>query len=288
MAESQISALQSTTVPAKNVDKPVYIARFNVQGSSADYVGFIAAIRNNLANPKHSTHNRPVLPPVLPSVVPNVEPTPSRWFHVELKTRTSTLTIAARADNLYLEGFRSSDGTWWELTKGLIPGATYVGFGGSYGNLLGDSDNLSKLPIGRQQMNDAVDALASRTRADLTSGPKQQEAKEAVATLLLMVHEATRFQSVSGFVATQLQAKDKKSDKITTEMKAQVNGWKELSKALLKTDVKPPAKFTPIEKMGVLTAEQAAATLGILLFVEVPGGMAEAKALELFHASGRN
>uniref|UniRef100_A0A8I6XMD6 rRNA N-glycosidase n=2 Tax=Hordeum vulgare subsp. vulgare TaxID=112509 RepID=A0A8I6XMD6_HORVV len=142
-------------------------------------------------------------------------------------------------------------------------------------------------------MADAVTALYGRTKADKASGPKQKQAREAVTTLLLMVNEATRFQTVSGFVAGLLHPKavEKKSGKIDNEMKAQVNGWQDLSAALLKTDVKPapgksPAMFTPIEKMGVRTAEQAAATLGILLFVELPGGLTVAKALDLFHESG--
>ncbi|KAE8792657.1 trig7 [Hordeum vulgare] len=274
---------------AKNVDKPLFTATFNVQASSADYATFIAGIRNKLRNPAHFSHNRPVLPPVEPNVPP------SRWFHVVLKASPTSagLTLAIRADNIYLEGFKSSDGTWWELTPGLIPGATYVGFGGTYRDLLGDTDKLTNVALGRQQLADAVTALHGRTKADKASGPKQQQAREAVTTLVLMVNEATRFQTVSGFVAGLLHPKavEKKSGKIGNEMKAQVNGWQDLSAALLKTDVKPPpgkspAKFAPIEKMGVRTAEQAANTLGILLFVEVPGGLTVAKALELFHASG--
>ncbi|XP_037436846.1 protein synthesis inhibitor II-like [Triticum dicoccoides] len=274
---------------AKNVDKPLFTATFNIQSSSADYVTFITGIRNKLRNPGQSSHNRPVLPPIEPNVPP------SRWFHIVLKTSPANtgLTLATRADNLYWEGFKSSDGTWWELTPGLIPGATYVGFGGTYRDLLGDTDKLTNVALGRQQMADAVTALYGRTKADKTSGPKQQQAREAVTTLLLMVHEATRFQTVSGFVAGLLHPKtvEKKSGKISNELKAQVNGWQDLSEALLKTDAKPPAgkppaKFTPVEKMGVRTAEQAAATLGILLFVQVPGGMTVPQALELFHKSG--
>ncbi|XP_048527071.1 protein synthesis inhibitor II-like [Triticum urartu] len=274
---------------AKNVDRPLFTAMFNVQSSSADYVIFITGIHNKLGNPGHFSHNRPVLPLIEPKVPP------SRWFHIVLKTSPAStgLTLATRADNLYWEGFKSSDGTWWELTPGLIPGATYVGFGGTYRDLLGDTDKLTNVALDRQQMADAVTVLHGRTKADKTSGPKQQHAREAVTTLLLMVHEATRFQTVSGFVAGLLHPKavEKKSGKISNELKAQVNGWQDLSEALLKTDAKPlpgksPAKFTLIEKMGVRTAEQAAATLGILLFVQVPGGMTAARALELFHASG--
>ncbi|XP_048527068.1 protein synthesis inhibitor II-like [Triticum urartu] len=275
--------------PAKNVNKPLFTETFNVQASSADYMTFITGIRNKLGNPGHFSHNRPVLPPVEPNVAP------SRWFHIVLKTSPAStgLTLATRADNLYWEGFKSSDGTWWELTPGLIPGATYLGFGGTYRDLLGDTDKLTNVALGRQQMADAVAALYGRTKADKTSGPKQQQAREAVTTLLLMVHEATRFQSVSAFVAGLLHPKtvEKKSGKISNELKAQVNGWQDLSEALLKTDAKPslgkpPAKFTPIEKMGMRTAEEAAATLGILLFVEVPGGLTVAQGLQLFRASG--
>ncbi|KAF7061895.1 hypothetical protein CFC21_068550 [Triticum aestivum] len=235
---------------AKNVDRPLFTATFNVQSSSADYVTFITGLRNKLSNPDHFFHNRPVLPPIEPKFRPGPPKSQDRP-------------------------------------------CTYVGFGGTYRDLLGDTDKLTNVALGRQQMADAVTALHGRTKADKTSGPKQQHAREAVTTLLLMVHEATRLQTVSGFMASLLHPKavEKKSGKISNELKAQVNGWQDLSEALLKTDAKPlpgksPAKFTPIEKMGVRTAEQAAATLGILLFVQVPGGMTAARALKLFHASG--
>jgi hypothetical protein len=235
-------------------------------GSSDNYGKFIEHIRNMIGNPRHLSHNRPVLPPVQPNVPPGL------WFHVTLTAplTSAVLTLATRADNLYLEGFRSSDGTWWALTPGLIPGATYVGFGGTYRDLLGDTDKLASVTLGPQQMIDAVNALAGRTRADLANGQKQQQAKDAVVALLLMVHEATRFQSVSAFVAGLMHPKTGvKKGTITKEMKAQVNGWQDLSAALLGADGKPPGKFTPFEKMGVETAEKAAATVGILLFVEV-------------------
>ncbi|CAM0877339.1 unnamed protein product [Alopecurus aequalis] len=278
---------------------PIYTATFDV-GSSDKYGAFIAGIRSRLGNPQHFSHNRPVLPP-LDRTVP-----PRRWVHVVLSTPTSTLTLATRADNLYLEGFRGRNGAWWELTPGLIPGATPVGFGGTYRNLLGDTDKLVGVALGPQQMTEAVSTLA-----DFASGARQQQAKEAVAALLLMVHEATRFQTVSAFVAGLMHPKAaKKSGTITSEMKAQVNGWQDLSEALLKTDryekdkpqdkkkgqlgksalvqKKGPDAFTGFDKMDVKTADKAAATLGILLFVEVPGGMTEAKALQLFRASGTN
>jgi hypothetical protein len=102
----------------------------------------------------------------------------------------------------------------------------------------------------------------------------------------------------------------KSAKKITAEMKAQVNGWQDLSEALLKTDryevdksdgkgkgqekstkekekkhTIRPEVFKAFDKMGVKTADEAAETVGILLFVEVSGGMDKDKALQLFRAS---
>ncbi|KAL6847969.1 hypothetical protein ACP4OV_022097 [Aristida adscensionis] len=260
---------------------PLFTVTFDV-GSGANYGDFIAGIRNRLANPKHFSRNRPVLPPV------EAGP-PRRWFHVVLRTPqagAAGLTLATRADNLYLEGFLARDGTWWELTRGAVPGATYLGFGGSYRDLLGDTDRLAGVALGPQQMADAVNALAARTGADLASGPAQQRARDAVAALLLMVHEAARFATVSGLVAGLMHPRAAmKRGTITAQMKAQVNGWQDLSTAMLKADARPPGRFTPFDAMGVRTVEQAAATVGILLFVEVPGGMTAATALRLFHES---
>jgi hypothetical protein len=287
---------------------PLFTVTLDVQGSD-NYGDFIAGIRRRVANPRHFSRNRPVLPPV--------ELPPRRWFHIMLTTRNATLTLATRADNLYLEGFRSSDGTWWELTQGLIPGATYLGFGGSYGDLFGNMVRLTEdalrrkqlspqqlaaaraelsaraarglagVELGPQQMADAANALAARARGDLASGKEQLRAVEALLVILLMVHEATRFATVSAFVADLVHPRaTMKRGTITAQMEKQVNGWEDLSKALLKADaVRPPGPFTPFPDMGVRTVEEAAKTIGILLFVEVPGGMTAATALQLFHGN---
>ncbi|XP_006643783.2 protein synthesis inhibitor II-like [Oryza brachyantha] len=282
---------------------PLFTVTFNVS-SSDNYGDFIAGIRNRLGNPRHFSHNRPVLPPVEPNVPPR------RWFHVVLRTQTAALTLATRADNLYLEGFRSSDGTWWELTRGLLgAGATYAGFGGSYPELVRDTDKLVEVELGRQPMTQAVDALAARTPADLANGTAQQVARKSVTAVLLMVNEAVRFLTVAEHVAGFMHPKtanrsDSESWRITGDMKEQVNGWQDLSEALLKMDaLLPKPKPKPSKNKEKTTAaeeeakqeeaarklakkaETAAKVLGILLFVEVPGGMTTAKALQLFRGS---
>ncbi|KAL6848138.1 hypothetical protein ACP4OV_022266 [Aristida adscensionis] len=224
---------------------PLFTARFDVS-SSDNYGAFIDGLRKKLGGPGHFSHNRPVLPPAQPGP-------PSRWFHVVLTTPAGELTLATRADNLYLEGFRSRDGTWWELTRGVIPGRY-----------------LLDVALGPQQMTTAVHMLAARTGADLADGVAQDKARHALAALLLMVNEATRLTTVSDLVVDLMHPRaEMKSDAITAEMNAQVHGWADLSAALLRADARPPKKFTPFKDMGVETVEQAAKTLGILLFVKV-------------------
>ncbi|GJN24819.1 hypothetical protein PR202_gb12585 [Eleusine coracana subsp. coracana] len=256
---------------------PLFTVTFDV-ASSDNYGQFISNLRHRLANPRHFTHKRPVLPPVEPNVPPR------RWFHIVLRTQQAELTLATRADNLYLEGFQSTDGTWWELTEGMIPGATYTRFGGSnYGDLIGDTVELSEVALGPQQMAEAVNVLAGRVPTDMSSGPAQQRAKDALVALLLMVHEATRFVTLSGYVADLMHPRAAmRSGTLTDEMRELINKWKPLSAALLTADVTPPGRFTPFEDVGVYTVEQAANTVGILLFVQVPGGLTADAALKLF------
>ncbi|GJN09979.1 hypothetical protein PR202_ga28036 [Eleusine coracana subsp. coracana] len=150
--------------------RPLFTVTFDVN-SSDNYGQFISNLRHRLANPRHFTHKRPVLPPVEPNVPPR------RWFHIVLRTQQAELTLATRADNLYLEGFQSTDGTWWELTDGIIPGATYTRLGGSnYGDLIRDTVELSEVALGPQQMAEAMNVLAGRVPADMSRAEESGDA----------------------------------------------------------------------------------------------------------------
>ncbi|KAK3126623.1 hypothetical protein QOZ80_7AG0559480 [Eleusine coracana subsp. coracana] len=351
---------------------PLFTVTFDVN-SSDNYGQFISNLRHRLANPRHFTHKRPVLPPVEPNVPPR------RWFHIVLRTQQAELTLATRADNLYLEGFQSTDGTWWELTDGIIPGATYTRLGGSnYGDLIRDTVELSEVALGPQQMAEAMNVLAGRVPADMSSGPAQQQAEDALVALLLMTGRRVGNTSIKPTVVDNIspgpednedestgpeicsllsptienhESSDESNDEsdvesddgaiydvdllrhdpglrpsisdydvnernaptnpgsvtghavrdavgvrggpdapeaamrsgtLTDEMRELINGWKDLSAALLTADVTPPGRFTPLEKMGVYTVEQAANTVGILLFVQVPGRLTADAALKLF------
>ncbi|KAL6848248.1 hypothetical protein ACP4OV_022376 [Aristida adscensionis] len=238
-----IVIIASFPSPAMATPKPLFTATFD-ESHSDNYGAFIDGLRKKLGKPGHFSHNRPVPPPV--------EDGPPR------PTSSSRRRPA------------SSRCEWWELTPGMIAGATYAGFGGSYHNLLGDTGKLAEVTVGPEQMAGAVHVLAARTRADLADGAAQDRARHAVAVLLLMVHEATRLTTVSELVAGLMhQRSAMKSGTITAEMKAQVNGWRDLSAALLTADAAPMERFTPFKDMGLDTLEKAAKTLGILLFVKV-------------------
>ncbi|KAL6847973.1 hypothetical protein ACP4OV_022101 [Aristida adscensionis] len=248
--------------------EPLFTETLDVISCSADgYRAFIDGLRNKLGDPRHFSHNRPVLPPV------GAPGTPRPVFHVELTTSVGgKLTLAIRADILSLEGFQSHDGTWWELVPGAIPNATHMGFGRAYSDLLGGEDRLVDVSLGTVHMAMAVHVLAARTRADLANGLAQEQVRHALATLQLMVNDATRLTTVSDLVAGLMHHTSwlvMKRGTITPKMKAQVKGWAKLSAALLRADVRPAEPFTPFRDMGVWTVEQAAKTVGILRFVQV-------------------
>ncbi|KAM0847884.1 hypothetical protein ACQ4PT_054739 [Festuca glaucescens] len=277
---------------------PLFTVPFDLTSSSRDdYGAFIAGIRARLGNPRHVSHGRPVLPPVESGIPPR------RWFHVVLKTPASALTLATRADNLDLAGFQSSDGTWWELSdgrkrgamvcvmrgpRGLIPGSSSLGFGGTYRDLAGGAREAIDFTVGWQQMTEAVDALAAHTEeADIApSGAERQ----ALVVLRYMVHEATRFLDVSAAVAGLMRSPDAgttKSIKLTLKGGEEDLGWQWSSSLLLSADSLSGRSrgdyctYPAAWEIGDCLA-RAVARVGILLFVATENGIKAKRVLRLF------
>ncbi|KAK1614979.1 hypothetical protein QYE76_020496 [Lolium multiflorum] len=277
---------------------PLFTVTFDLTRSSRDdYGAFIAGIRSRLGNPRHVSHGRPVLPPVEPGIPPR------RWFHVVLKTPASALTLATRADNLDLAGFQSSDGTWWELSdgrkrgamvcvmrrpRGLIPGSSSLGFGGTYRDLAGGAREAIDFAVGRQQMTEAVDALAAHTaEADISSSDAE---RQALVVVRYMVHEATRFLDVSAAVAGLMRSPDAgttKSIKLTLKGSPEDLGWEWSSSLLLSADSLSGRKrgeyctYPAAWEIGDCLA-RAVARVGILLFVATENGIKAKRVLRLF------
>ncbi|CAN6275111.1 unnamed protein product [Urochloa humidicola] len=101
-----------------------------------NYGAFIRIVRQNVI--RYCSDRTNVAQPVLPPE----ERVPRFWFHVVLRTPTSSITLVVRVDNLYLVGFQTPAGVWWEFNNEhnthLIPNANWLGFGGKYKDLVGN------------------------------------------------------------------------------------------------------------------------------------------------------
>jgi hypothetical protein len=230
---------------------PAFTDSFLVEENN--YGDFMRIVRQNVI--KYCSDRRPgIVQPVLPPE----QSVPSRWFYVLLRntrTTSSSLTLAVRMDNLYLVGFKTPAGVWWEFGKEgdtrLISGSRWLGFGGRYQDLIGQK-GLDTVTLGRAQMARAVHVLAKHGTSKALEEPRmadpQAESKTMLAKLVIMICEGLRFLTVSGTV-------DKKFDKVNptiTDVEGkQVNKWDRICVAVFKWANDPSAKFPDLEKVGV-------------------------------------
>ncbi|KAJ1256400.1 hypothetical protein BS78_K036200 [Paspalum vaginatum] len=193
------------------VPTPEFTDSFLVQTNN--YGDFIRIVRQNVI--KYCSDRTGIVQPVLPKE----EKTPKLWFHVHLvHTSTSSLTLALRMDNLYLVGFRTPAGVWWELNneqnEHLIRGAQWLGFGGRYQDLIGQK-GLETVTLGRAQMATAVDVLAKHGGKASSAAEEEVELlrgadpysqpKTMLAKLVIMLCEGLRFFTVSGTVDKEFE-----------------------------------------------------------------------------------
>ncbi|CAN6234238.1 unnamed protein product [Urochloa humidicola] len=73
-----------------------------------NYGAFIRIVRQNVI--RYCSDRTNVAQPVLPPE----ERVPRLLFHVVLRAPTSSITLAVRVDNLYLVGFQTPAGVWWD------------------------------------------------------------------------------------------------------------------------------------------------------------------------------
>jgi hypothetical protein len=240
--------------------EPAFTDSFAVQRDN--YGDFIRLVRQNVIR---YCRDRPgVSQPVLPSE----KKVPTLWFHVVLRTSSSMLTLAVRMDNLYLVGFRTPAGVWWEFNNEegthLIRGARWLGFGGRYYDLVGDK-GLETVTLGRADMAVAVDVLANHgTAANMPEvGDPYARPKSMLAKLVIMVCEGIRFHTV--YMTVDREFKDATGGAKITELEGkQVNKWDRISKAVLTWAVHPDSKFPDLEKLGVKDKNDAARIVALV------------------------
>ncbi|XP_062206162.1 ribosome-inactivating protein-like [Phragmites australis] len=231
-----------------------------------NYGDFIRLVRQNVI--KYCSDRRPnVVQPVLPPE----QKIPKFWFHIVLRTMTSSLTLAVRIDNLYLVGFRTPAGVWWEFNNEhgthLISNSNWLGFGGRYQDLVGQK-GLETVSLGRAQMTVAVDVLAKHGTTQMSEEQVQDAKadpyalpKSMLVKLVIMICEGVRFHTVYSTVDKEF---NNVAAKITEIEGKQVNKWDRISKAVLTWAVDPMAKFPELEKIGVKDKNDAARIVALV------------------------
>lgn len=236
--------------------QPAFTDQFAVQRDN--YGDFIRLVRQNVI--RYCSDRRPA---VVQPVLPREQKIPRLWFHVVLRTSSSTLTLAIRMDNLYLVGFRTPAGVWWEFNNEenthLISNARWLGFSGHYQHIVGQK-GLETVTLGRAEMAAAVDVLASHgTAASMApeSGDSYARPKSMLAKLVIMVCEGVRFHTV--YVKVDKEFKEASGGVKLTELEAkQVNKWDRISKAVL-VDM-----FAEVVEFGVKDKNDAARIVALV------------------------
>lgn len=247
------------------------------------YGTFIQRVRNQVA--KSCTHPFANVPYVLPPEVP--KKIPELWFHIEFRKTNSgepDLTLAVRMDNLYLVGFRTSagpfPGVWWEfnndekthliISKDRTTKVNWLGFSGSYKDLVGDR-GLETIDLGRDQMGYAVEELAKykppRTTEMILEGEEEEDPygapKMMLASLVIMLCEGLRFVTVSSTVDNMFY----EDPKITETEATHVRYWVKISKAMLTND------FSDVEEeTGIKDREGASKIVALVKYQKTSTG----------------
>ncbi|GMY36368.1 60 kDa jasmonate-induced protein-like [Fagus crenata] len=212
---------------AKKFTKPEFVADFEITkiNPKVTYKKFIEDLRNNKNLGKTFSHNIPVLAPQ--------EKTPTRWFHVVLKTDEKEITLSIRCDNLYLECYQMGKaGAWMEFGSDTKkpPSPSFLGFDGDYGDLekaAGIASHLTRnsISLGQQALKGAVNALAN-------SSTERQVRARSLIIVIRMICESIRFPRISDHIAKNF----KNGFEPESWMSDLENNWSSLSADLLLLD----------------------------------------------------
>ncbi|KAL6870708.1 hypothetical protein ACP4OV_014556 [Aristida adscensionis] len=254
---------------------PKFTELFTVPADN--YGEFMRQLRKEVI--KYCSDHRPGIDqPVLP---PEQE-APKLWFHVDLRGNSSSIKLAIRMDNLYLVGFQTQAGVWWEFDNEqkthLIDGAEWLGFGGSYKELIGQR-GLDTVTLGRAEMLtsvyilakyrrpkpslEEVAAVAAATGVELPLLPGADPhdlPKGRLVRLVIMICEGLRFFTVQGTVEREFDA----MPMLTAIQGKQVNEWSKISKAVFVWAHNPEARFPELEAVGIYNRNDAARIVALV------------------------
>ncbi|KAL5201932.1 hypothetical protein ABZP36_012884 [Zizania latifolia] len=207
---------------------PAFTAELDVSLGSS-YGRFISGVRDQLV--RHAGATRHLELVVLP--LQEDEPRDARWFDVVLRcSSTVHVLLRVRADNLYIRGYRSPAGRWWEFRGGaVIDGSTPFGFNDSYGGMERTAkEELGKVTLGKEELEAAVRQLADPEN-DAGSQQKAGIQKKTASSLMIitmMICEAIRFRSAAG-VLGYFMCNPARHGTLPEHMIKQVKNWGSLS-----------------------------------------------------------
>ncbi|CAO2141127.1 unnamed protein product [Urochloa humidicola] len=172
---------------------------------------------------------------------------PDNWVNVTLMGHgRAVCTIAIRADNLYLVGFKPQGGSWYAFKNSvnLIQGSIDLGFDDNYYSLTGGKNykDLVNVAVGKKPAQEALDILANYKHGTTP----EQDTKKALVRFVLMFCEAARFQLIRADVSAAWdQEEGGKLRLVGVELTVK---WDVISCALLGVSTKK--KWESIEEAG--------------------------------------
>lgn len=244
---------------------------FNVGEHSEDFEEYIRLLRDQLTDPDNQD---PPLAnhPNLHLLRRTTRREPRRWLHLRMVADNDEIIVWIRTDNLYVVGFeqvrggrryetnpdddskeknkrdkekkakkkKEKGGQAQQQRQPLIPGATFLGFGGGYGDL-GELQSLedptpgsSSRPsqeFGWQQLADAIRGLATYTRE------APGNVRRWLRTIVVTVSESLRLHNVCQHIGQLLR--DCTSGWLTQRLIDCIHDWGDLSACVIASATDP-------------------------------------------------
>jgi len=190
---------------------------FNVEDEWECYGDIVRKWRTRLAFDSIRVRGlkKPVLPPKHKSLL----------IDIVLSTSKYSIILKIRTFDLYLIGYENQQGHRFEFkpkvdkhsmtSERLIPGSTFLPYGCSYGDLEGNARTLRLgFELGRQQLMVAIHNLAQEPKkvhsskegkkVKLVDQAYEEKRAHGLLTIVLMVPEAIRFESMLKYASSNL------------------------------------------------------------------------------------
>jgi Ribosome inactivating protein len=217
-----------------------------VTREAGSYNRIIADIRRQVAMPNRYIADVPVLYPE--------EENRNIWFQIILIANDDQITLRIRYGDLYLIGFQTSYGQWYEFNDNIehFDSAILLPWTSRYPI---DRTEHEAIVVGRYSLIHAIEILANYN-------PRNgQDNHNALYCLMTMFPEALRYTSIENFVYERIHRS--RDDPIGEERVNQIRNWGSLSMEMRRSDLF--ASFRELATLGIGNTQDATAILGLIL-----------------------